>query len=59
MWLVELKKSVYSPRIPGLNEVGDALGRARDRIILQHEDMDKVLSDLNTEAQDIIARQQQ
>ena len=59
MWLVELKKSIYSPRIPGLNEVGDALGRARDRIILQHEDMDKVLSDLNTEAQDIIARQQQ
>jgi len=30
---------------------------ARDRIILQHEDMDKVLSDLNSEAQDIIARQ--
>jgi multiple sugar transport system substrate-binding protein len=57
MWLAELKKAVYSPRIPGLNEVGDALGRARDRIILQHEDMDKVLSDLNSEAQDIIARQ--
>ena len=56
-WLAGLPKATYSPRIRALNEVGDALGRARDRIIVSHEDMDKVLSDLNTEARDIIARQ--
>jgi multiple sugar transport system substrate-binding protein len=57
MWLGELKKATYSPRIRGLNEVGDALARARDRIIVSGEDMDKVLTDLNTEARDILARQ--
>ena len=56
-WLAGLPKATYSPRIRALNEVGDALGRARDRIIVSHENMDKVLSDLNTEARDIIARQ--
>lgn len=57
MFLGELKKAIYSPRIPGLNEVGDALARARDRIIVSNENMDTVLTDLNTEAKDILARQ--
>jgi multiple sugar transport system substrate-binding protein len=57
MWLGQLKLATYSPRIPGLNEVGDALARARDRIIVSHENMDTVLSNLNTEARDILARQ--
>jgi multiple sugar transport system substrate-binding protein len=57
MWLGQLAKAIYSPRIPGLNEVGDALARARDRIIVNHEDMDTVLSDLNNQAKDILSRQ--
>ena len=57
MFLGELKKAIYSPRIPGLTEVGDALARARDRIIVSKEDMDTVLTDLNTEAKNILARQ--
>lgn len=57
MFLGELQKAIYSPRIPGLTEVGDALARARDRVIVSGENIDTVLTDLNTEAKDILARQ--
>ena len=57
MFLGELQKAIYSPRIPGLTEVGDALARARDRVIVSGENIDTVLTDLNAEAKSILARQ--
>lgn len=57
VFVEELAKATYSPRIPGFNEVGDALARARDRIITSSEDMDAVLADLQNEATDILKRQ--
>ena len=54
----ELSKDIFNPRIAGFNEVADALLRARDRVISGGEDMDTVLADAQTEVTDILARAQ-
>ena len=51
----ELSKDIFNPRIAGFNEVADALVRARDRVISGGEDIDTVLADAQTEVSDILA----
>ena len=55
----ELEKARYTPRIAGFNEIGDALARARDRAVIGGEDVSAVLNDLNTEATEILKREQE
>jgi len=52
----ELSKDIFNPRIAGFSEVADALLRARDRVISGGEDMDAVLADAQTEVSDILTR---
>ncbi|ABR60538.1 extracellular solute-binding protein [Sinorhizobium medicae] len=52
----ELDKAVFSPRVPGFNELGDALARARDRIVINHEDASAALGELEAEASTILGR---
>jgi multiple sugar transport system substrate-binding protein len=54
----ELSKDIFNPRIAGFNEVADALLRARDRVISGGEDIDTVLAEAQTEVSDILARAQ-
>jgi len=56
VFLQEMSVSTYHPRIAGLAEVDDALMRARDRVVTGHEDIDKVLADVQTEVTDILTR---
>lgn len=56
VFMEELGKSGYHPRIAGFFEVADAMMRARDRIITGGEDMDAVLSEAEVEVNDILAR---
>ena len=58
VFLDELYRGEYHPRFAGFAEVGDALGRARDRIILGGEDMDAVLQDAEDEVNAILERAQ-
>ena len=55
VFLQELAVSTYHPRINGFFEVADALMRARDRVISGGEDIDTVLSEAETEVNDILA----
>lgn len=50
----ELTKDIFNPRIAGFNEVADALLRARDRVISGGESIDTVLADAQTEVSDIL-----
>jgi len=52
----ELKKAKFSPRIAGFNQIGDALVRARDRVVVGHEDVPAVLADLQGEVTAILDR---
>ena len=56
VFVSELSKDIFNPRIAGFNEAADALVRARDRIISGSEDMDTVLADAQAEVSDILAR---
>jgi len=56
VFLDELSKDIYNPRIAGFNEVADALLRARDRVIVGGEDMDTVLPETQIEVTDILTR---
>ncbi|MFO7323102.1 MAG: extracellular solute-binding protein [Chloroflexota bacterium] len=56
VFLEEMGKSSYHPRIAGFFEVADALMRTRDRIIIGGEDMDTVLAEAEQEVNDILAR---
>jgi multiple sugar transport system substrate-binding protein len=58
VFLEELSKSRFHPRIAGFFEVADALMRARDRIIVGGEDMDTVLAEAEVEVNEILARAQ-
>lgn len=58
VFLDELYRGEYHPRFAGFSEVGDALGRARDRIVLGGEDMDVVLHDAEHEVNAILERAQ-
>jgi multiple sugar transport system substrate-binding protein len=55
VFVSELSKDIFNPRIAGFNEVADALARARDRVITGGENMDTVLADAQTEVSDILA----
>jgi multiple sugar transport system substrate-binding protein len=55
VFLEELGKDFFNPRIAGFTEVQDALARARDRVISGGEDMDTVLADAQAEVSDILA----
>ncbi len=59
IFLQEMSVGTYHPRIAGFFEVCDALMRARDQIVTGHQDMDKVLSDAQTEVSDILKRAQE
>ena len=56
VFLDELSKDIFNPRIAGFNEAADALLRARDRVISGGEDIDTVLADAQTEVSDILTR---
>lgn len=56
VFLDEFHRSAYHPRYAGAAEVGDALGRARDRIILGGEDMETVLQETEDEVNAILER---
>ena len=56
VFLDELYRGAYHPRFAGFAEVGDALGRARDRIILGGEDMETVLQETEDEVNAILER---
>lgn len=56
LFLEEMSKSFYTPLVPGWNESAAALARARDRIVLNNEDMATVLAEAQQEMMDIIAR---
>ncbi len=58
VFMDELFRGRYHPRFAGFAEVGDALGRARDRIILGDEDMDVVLQETEDEINAILERSQ-
>jgi len=44
VFLGEMKVSTYSPQIPGLGEVADALGRTRDRSCIEGMDVEESLA---------------
>lgn len=52
----ELQKARFSPRIAGFNQIGDALARARDRVVVGHENVTAVLVDLQGEVTGILNR---
>ena len=58
VFLDELHRGQYHPRFANFVEVGDALGRARDRVILGGEDMDVVLQEAEDEVNAILERAQ-
>lgn len=57
VYLSELSKSNFSPRIAGFNAVGDALLRARDRIVQGNEPVADTLRGLNDEVNRILVRE--
>ena len=57
VYLQELGKAVFSPRIPGFTAAGDALLRARDQIVQGGEPIGDVLASLDSEVNDILARE--
>jgi multiple sugar transport system substrate-binding protein len=56
IFAAELQKAKSTPRIAGFNEIGDAIGRARDRVVIGKEDVNAVLGDLQTEVVGILDR---
>jgi len=52
----ELQKAMVSPRISGFNQIGDALARARDRVVVGKEEVSAVLDDLQDEVTQILNR---
>ena len=56
VFLDELYRGAYHPRFAGAAEVGDALVRARDRVILGGEDMETVLQETEDEVNAILER---
>lgn len=56
VFLEELEKSEFMLRFPGFNEASDAMGRARDRIIIGREPIDVVLADADREVNAILER---
>lgn len=56
VFMDELYRGEYHPRFAGFSEVGDALGRARDRIILGGEDIETVLQETEDEVNAILER---
>ena len=56
VFLDELYRGQYHPRFANFAEVGDALGRARDRVMLGGEDMDVVLKETEDEVNAILER---
>ncbi len=56
VFLDELYRGQYHPIFAGYAEVGDAVNRARDRIILGGEDMDVVLQEAEDEVNAILER---
>jgi len=58
IFMDELVRGKYHPRFAGFSEVGDALGRARDRVILGGEDIETVLQDAEDEINAILERAQ-
>ena len=57
VYLQELGKAAFSPRIPGFNAIGDAMLQARDRIVQGGEPMNDVLANLNDEVNGILTRE--
>ncbi len=49
---------MFSPRIPGFSAAGDALLRARDRIVQGGGPINGVLAGLDTEVNQILAREE-
>jgi multiple sugar transport system substrate-binding protein len=56
VFLDELYRGAYHPRFAGFSEVGDALGRARDRVVLGGEDIETVLQETEDEVNAILDR---
>jgi multiple sugar transport system substrate-binding protein len=54
LFRLELQKAKFSPSIPGSNQIQDALARARDRVVVGHEDVSAVLADLQGEVTGIL-----
>jgi multiple sugar transport system substrate-binding protein len=59
VFLQTMGVSTYHPRIAGFFEVADSLMRMRDRVVTGHEDIDKVLTEAQTEVSDILKRAQE
>jgi multiple sugar transport system substrate-binding protein len=57
VYLSELSRSNFSPRIAGFNAVGDALLRARDRIVQGNTPVADVLPGLDEEVNRILVRE--
>lgn len=58
VFMDELARGAYHPRFAGFTEVGDALGRARDRVVLGGEDIETVLQETEDEVNAILERAQ-
>jgi ABC-type glycerol-3-phosphate transport system substrate-binding protein len=56
IFMSELRKAIFSPRIAGFNQIGDALARARDRVVVGHENIPTVLANLQSEVTGILNR---
>lgn len=54
----QMASSFYPPLILGWNEVADSLARARDRVVLGGEDIETVLSETQTEVEQVLERAQ-
>ncbi len=55
-FLAELKKSKFSPRVVGYNQVLDAILRGRDKLV-QGEKLDDVLPVMNEEVNAVMSRE--
>ena len=56
LFFEEMSQSLPHPRIAGFNEVSDALGDARDRVVLANEDVGTVLEQTQEEVNRILER---
>ena len=57
MFLNELKKAKFPPRVVGYSQVTDAIFRGRDRMIQGGEPVAKVMPELNKELDAILTRE--
>jgi multiple sugar transport system substrate-binding protein len=57
VFIDELKKAKFSPRVVGFDQVTDAFARGRDRMVQKNEPVATVLPEVNTEMNAVLKRE--